>query len=217
MNDPMHHNLLCLPVPTKFPLDIPKFEGNTSEDLVDHVTNLNLWFSSNSMNDDSIHLRICQHTLTGVSVKWYIELSGGTYGNFNQIVLVFLNHFHLSICYDANIEIFPTLCQDKSMHISDHIQEWHRWKRLIKAYTPPEFFLEWFLNSLFPYISKDVSTSGVTSEQEFIFKPQQLDLIYAQYGMLYKIIHDPRQNHGPRVDGIIGSINAKYTDLVKNQ
>jgi hypothetical protein len=49
--------------------------------------------------------------------------------------------------------------QDKATHISDHIQEWHRWKRLIKAYIPPEFLLEWFLKSLLPYISKDVSTS----------------------------------------------------------
>jgi hypothetical protein len=113
------------------------------------------------------------------------------------------------------------LHQDKATHISDHIQEWHRWKRLIKAYIPPEFLLEWFLKSLLPYISKDVSTSGVTSEEEAIFKSQQLDLIYAQSGMLYKILpdtprsnYDPRQNLGPHADGIIGSANVKSTDLV---
>jgi hypothetical protein len=95
---------------------------------------------------------------------------------------------------------------------------------LIKAYIPPEFLLEWFLKSLLPYISKDVSTSGVTSEEEFIFKAQQLDLIYAQSGMLYEILpdaprsnYDPRQNLGPHVDGIIGFANAKSTDLVMNQ
>jgi hypothetical protein len=95
---------------------------------------------------------------------------------------------------------------------------------LIKAYIPPEFLLEWFLKSLLPYISKDVSTSGVTSEEEEIFKSQQLDLIYAQSGMLYKILpdtprsnYDPRQNPGPHADGIIGSANVKSIDLVTSQ
>jgi hypothetical protein len=85
--------------------------------------------------------------------------------------------------------------------------------------------LEWFLKSLFPsYIMKDVSTSGVTSEEEFIFKAQQLDLIYAQYGMLYEILpdtlrknYDPRQNPRPHADGIIGSANSQSTNLVTNQ
>jgi hypothetical protein len=83
--------------------------------------------------------------------------------------------------------------------------------------------LEWFLKSLLPYILKDVSTSKATSEEEDIFKAQQLDLIYAQSGMLYEILadalrskYDPRQNLGPHVDGIIGSANAKSIDLVMN-
>jgi hypothetical protein len=37
MNDPMHHNSSCPPVPTKIPSNIPKFEGNTGEDPGDHV------------------------------------------------------------------------------------------------------------------------------------------------------------------------------------
>jgi hypothetical protein len=200
------------PIPTKLPSDIPKFEGKSGEDPGDHVTTFHLWCSSNSLNDDSVHLRLFQHTLMGVSTKWYIELPGGTYQTFNELVLVFLNHFQLSVRYDVDIEILSSFHQDKATHISDHIQEWHRRKRLIKAYIPPEFLLEWFLKSLLPYISKDVSTSGVTSEEEAIFKSQQLDLIYAQSGMLYEIIpdtpqsnYDPRQNPGPHVDGIIGS------------
>jgi hypothetical protein len=39
-------------------------------------------------------------------------------------------------------------------------------KRMIKSKVPLEFLLEWFLKSLFPYISKDVSMSGVSSEEE---------------------------------------------------
>jgi hypothetical protein len=94
---------------------------------------------------------------------------------------------------------------------------------LIKAYIPPEFLLEWFLKSLLPYILKDISTSGVTSEEEAIFKAQQLDLIYAKSGMLYEILPDaPRSNYDPRQkpdthdDDIIGSANAKSIDLVTN-
>jgi hypothetical protein len=84
--------------------------------------------------------------------------------------------------------------------------------------------LQWFLKSLFSYISKDVSTSGVKFEEEDIFKAQKLDLVYDQSRMLYEIIldaprsnYDPRQNLGPHVDGIIGSANVKSTDLVTNQ
>jgi hypothetical protein len=83
--------------------------------------------------------------------------------------------------------------------------------------------LEWFLKSLFPYILKDVSTSRVTYEEEDIFKSKQLDLIYAQSRMLYQIFpdasrsnYDPRQKPWPHVDGIIGSANVKYTNLVMN-
>jgi hypothetical protein len=88
------------------------------------------------------------------------------------MVLVFLNHFQLSVPYDAIIEILSAFLQDKTTHISDHIQEWHRWNSLIKAYIPLEFLLEWFLKSLHPYISKDVSTSQVTFEEEAIFKDE---------------------------------------------
>jgi len=81
--------------------------------------------------------------------------------------------------------------------------------------------LEWFLKSLLPYIPKDVSTSRVTSEEESIFKAQQLDFIYAQSRMLYEILpdalwsnYDPRQNLGPHANGIIGFENDNSTDLV---
>jgi hypothetical protein len=220
MNDPVHHDSTWPPVPTKLPSDIPKFEGKTGEDPDDHVTTFHLKCSSNSLNNDSIQLRLFQLTLMGVVVKWYIELPRGTYRTFNQMVLVFLNHFQLSIRYDVGIELMSTFHQDKATHILDHIQEWHRRKRLIKVYIPPEFLLEWFLKSLLPYISKDVSTSGVTYEEEAIFK-QQLDLIYAHYGMLYEILpdaprsnYDPRQKLGPHVDGIVGSDNLKSADSV---
>jgi hypothetical protein len=64
----------------------------------------------------------------------------------------------------------------------------------------------------------------VTYEEEAIFKSQQLDLIYDQFGILYEIIpevpqskYDPRQNLGPHVDDIMGSTNSNTKDLVMNQ
>jgi hypothetical protein len=83
MNGVVHHDPTWPPIPTKIPSNIPKFEGKTGEDPSDHVTTFHLWFSSNSLNDDSIRLRLFQRTLTGISTKWYIELPGGMYETFN--------------------------------------------------------------------------------------------------------------------------------------
>jgi hypothetical protein len=115
MNDPVHHDLSWPPVPTKLPSYILKFEGNTGEDLGVHITTFHLWCSSNSLNDDSIHLRLFQCTLTTVVTKWYIELPGEHIEPLIRLVLVFLNHFQLSVHYDVNIELLSVFCQDKSM------------------------------------------------------------------------------------------------------
>jgi hypothetical protein len=69
MNDLECHDPSWPPVPTKLPSDILKFKGNNGEDLGDHVTTFHLWCSSNSLNDDFIHLRLFQRTLMGVGVK----------------------------------------------------------------------------------------------------------------------------------------------------
>jgi hypothetical protein len=104
--------------------------------------------------------------------KWYIELPSGAYGTFSHLVMVFHNHFQLPIHYDAGLELLSTLRQDTATHISDHIQEWRRRKRLIKTPIPPKFLLEWFLKSFHAPISKDIATSGVTTEEEPIFRVQ---------------------------------------------
>jgi hypothetical protein len=138
--------------------------------------------------------------------------------------MVFLNHFQFPIRYDVGLKLLSTLHQDTTAHISDHIQEWHRWKRLIKTPIPLNFILEWFLKSFHPPISKDVATYGVTTEEEAIFRARQLDFIYAQSGMLYHLLpealrstYDPRKNPISHADGIVGSANVKSTDMVKNQ
>jgi hypothetical protein len=56
MNDHVHHDLTCPPIPTKLPSDILKFKGKAGEDPGDHITTFHLWCSSNSLNDDFIHL-----------------------------------------------------------------------------------------------------------------------------------------------------------------
>ena len=92
---------------------------------------------------------------------------------------------------------------------------------MIKAFIPPEFLLKWFLKSLLPYIAKDVSTSGVQNEEQAIFREQELDLIYAQFGLLYEIIpnaphsnFDSKVKPGPHADGIVGCASAKPMDSV---
>ena len=77
MNDPMSHNAEWSAVPTNIPLDIPKFKGKAGEDPGEHVAAFHLWFSSNSLHDDSIRLRLFQHALTVPMEKWYIELPRG--------------------------------------------------------------------------------------------------------------------------------------------
>jgi hypothetical protein len=54
MNDPMCHDPTWPPIPTEIPSYIPKFEGKNGEDPGDHITTIHLWFSLNSLNDDSI-------------------------------------------------------------------------------------------------------------------------------------------------------------------
>ena len=52
------------------------------------------------------------------------QLPSSTSNSFYDLVMVFLNHFHLLVWYDVNINIFSTLRKDKSTHIFDHTQQW---------------------------------------------------------------------------------------------
>ena len=126
MNDLVSHDPAWSAVPNKLPLDIPKFEGKAGEDPSEHVTTFHLWFSSNSLKDNSICLRPFQHTLTGSTTKWYIEFPRGAFILFDDLAITFLNHFQLPVRYDVGKELLSTFRQDKATHISNHIQEWHR-------------------------------------------------------------------------------------------
>ena len=76
-NNPVSHDPTWEAIPTKLPSDIPKFKGKPREDPSEHVTMFHLWCSSNFLHEDSICLRLFQHTLIGPAVKWYIELPRG--------------------------------------------------------------------------------------------------------------------------------------------
>jgi hypothetical protein len=150
-------------------------------------------------------------------VKWYIELDRSRYSSFGELAMAFLNHFQLPVRYDIDTELLANFEQTKADHISDHIREWRCRKSLIKVPVPPAFLLEWFLKSLVPQLSKDVSTSGVFSEEDAIMRAQQLELIYSQSSLLYDIFPDAprsildktRQRAGPHANGIVGSTQTK--------
>ena len=62
------------------------------------------------------------------------------------------------------------------------------------------------------------------NEEQAIFRVQELDLIYAQSGLLYEIIpnapcssFDPKVKPGPHADGIVGCASAKPVDLATKQ
>ena len=148
MNDLVSYDPAWPAVPTKLPSDLPKFEGKPGEDPSEHITTFHLWCSSNSLHQDSVHLQLFQRTLTGPATKWYIELPKGAFTLFDNLAMNFFNHFQLPVRYDVGTELLSTFQQDKATHISDHIQEWCRWKRLIKAFIAKD-------------VAKDVSTSGV--------------------------------------------------------
>jgi hypothetical protein len=212
-------------MPTKFPSDIPKFKGKPGEDSGDHMTNFHLWCSSNSLRDDSVQFLIFKSTLIRGVVKWYIELDRSRYSYFNNLAMVFLNHFQLPVRYDVDIKLLANFVKTKDDHISNHIQEWQHRKSLIKVQVPPYFFLECFLKYLVPIVSKDVENSGVFLEEEVIMRAQQLELIYSQSSMLYDIFLDrpqsifdkSKQNSRPHVNGIVGSGQGRSIDMLLNQ
>jgi hypothetical protein len=218
LNDPIHHSPQWLAIPTNLPLDIPKFDGKVGEDPNNHVMTFHLCCSSNSLMDDSIRLRLFQRTLIGATVKWYIELPRGFFSDFNTLAMDFLTHYQLPIRYDTGTEILTYFKQRTSTHISDHIHEWRRRRRLIKLELPDQLLGEWFTKSFVNKIGKDIAMGGVVTEEQAISRAQYLDLIYSQTGTLYDLLPDlphpgTSTSSAPPVashvaDGVIGSTHS---------
>ena len=103
--------------------------------------------------DDSVCLRLFQRTLTGTAVKWYIELPQHPFVDFGSLETVFLTHFQLPIHYEIGTDLLTYLQQNTSTHISDHIHEWRRQRRLIKAPILDQLLADWFTKYLLPPIA----------------------------------------------------------------
>jgi hypothetical protein len=132
--------------------------------------------------------------------------------------MAFLTHYQLLICYDTRTEILTSFKQTKVTHISDHIHEWRRRRRLIKLELPDQLLAEWFTKSFVNEIGKDIAMGGVVMEEQAISRSQYLDLVYSQTGTLYDLLHElphpgtsststtPTASH--EADGVIGTAQS---------
>jgi hypothetical protein len=131
----------------------------------------------------------------------------------------FLMHFQLPIRYETGTELLTSLRQNNSMHIYDHIHEWRRQRRMIKAIIPDILLVEWFTKSLLPSIARDVAMGGTVTEEQAIARDQYLNLVYSQFGTLYDLLPNVvRANIDPckpsssiHADGVIGSVKTQST------
>ena len=101
-------------------------------------------------------------------------------------------HFQLPIQYETGTYLLTSLHQTTLTHIFDHIHEWRKICRLIKAPIPDQLLTDWFTKYLCPPIVGDISMGGDVTEEQAINHTQYLDLVYSQSGTLYDLIpHDP--------------------------
>jgi hypothetical protein len=107
----------------------------------------------------------------------------------------FLTHYLLPIRYDIGTEILTSFKQNKATHISDHIHEWQRRRRLIKLELPDQLLAEWFTKSFVNEIGKDIAMGGIVTEEQAISRAQYLNLVYSQTRTIYDLLPDlPRPN-----------------------
>lgn len=92
VNNPIPHHFAWPPVPFNIPTNIPKFNGNTRENPANHITTYHLWCVSNSFFDDLIKLLLFPRTLTGNTVKWFIDIPSTLFFDLDT-----LNMIHLGI------------------------------------------------------------------------------------------------------------------------
>jgi hypothetical protein len=85
----------------------------------------------------------------GSTVPWsyYLHI---LFRDFGSLAMVFLTHFQLPIRYEMGTDLLTSLRQNTTMHISNHIHEWRRQRRLVKAQIPDGLLADWFTKSLLP-------------------------------------------------------------------
>ena len=101
-------------------------------------------------------------------MKWYIELPQHSFVDFGSLGNIFLTHFQLPIHYEIGIDLLTSLRQNTSTHISDHIHEWRRRRRIIKAPILDQLLADWFTKYLLPLITRDVAMGSVIIEEQAI-------------------------------------------------
>ena len=101
---------------------------------------------------------------------------------------MFYTHFQLPIWYEIRTNILTSLRQNNSTHILDHIHEWRRCKRLIKAPIPDQLLADWFTKSLLPPLTRDVATGDTITEEKDISRAQYLYLVYSHFRTLCDLI-----------------------------
>ena len=169
--------------------------------------------------DDSVRLWLFQWTFTSTAANWYIELPQHLFVDSGSLETMFLTHFQLPICYEMGTDLLTSLWQNTSTHIFDHIHEWRRGRRIIKAPIPDQLLVDWVTKSLLPPISQDVAMGSTITEEQAISQAQYLDLVYSQSGILYDLIPQaPCPSIDPAkpptevpIDGIVGSIQSPLT------
>jgi hypothetical protein len=96
-------------MPTKIPLDIPKFDGKLGEDPSMDIMTYHLWCSSNSLMGESVRLCHFQISLTISATKWYIQLEGDSFKFFNDLEMMSLTHYQFPIHYNIGIDLLTSL------------------------------------------------------------------------------------------------------------
>jgi len=163
---------------------MPNFDEKPGEESSKHIMTYHLFYSSKSLMDHSIRLRLFYRSLMGGATKWHIKPKGISFEILNNLAFFFLTQFQIPIRYEIEIEILRSPFHDISTYISNHIHKWRKWCRMVKANIPDQLLMEWFTKSLFPPISKDVSMEGETIEDQAIMCAQILYLIYSQFNTL---------------------------------
>ena len=96
---------------------------------------------------------------------------------FNSFETIFLTHLQLLIRHETGTNILTYLRQNTSIHISDHIHEWRRRRRLIEAPILDQMLADWFSKYVFPLIDHDVAMSGSITKEQAISWAQYLDIV----------------------------------------
>ena len=86
--------------------------------------------------------------------KLYIEFPHATYQDFSSLASMFLQYIQLPFHYDEAVEILLSCRQNTATHI----HEWRRRRSLCKIQLDDRIFLDYFLKTLLPPISKDVAS-----------------------------------------------------------